>query len=404
MSGAHSISSELIPPERFGVTYRLLASSLDDARAFAEAIAVENTVEIPRDIVPAGYIEDTILGRVESVEPLESTQMSAGPTSSSAWRATLSFHIDSVGRELPQLLNVMFGNASILPGVKLLNIHLNDDVRERFPGARFGAAGVRALTNRARGGLLCAVIKPQGSSVKALAELCYQCARAGADLIKEDHGLANQDAAPLIERIDACAEEIERANEERAQEERERGEDPTRALYFASLGCHADAIRSTAYEAKARGADGVLLIPGLTGFDALQRLARDSEFALPIMAHPAFAGPYVLSPDTGISHRAFFGDLMRLAGADISVFPNWGGRFGFTQAECAEIIAGCRDLQGLGRVILPSPGGGMSVERIPEMMRDYGPDTVYLLGGSLLRLGARLGEGIRELRAALDVV
>ena len=123
----------LIPSDRFSVTYRFLASSLDDACAFAESIAVSNTVEIPRDIVPVGYIEDTILGRVESVEPLESTQKSTELTSSSAWRATLSFHIDSVGRELPQLLNVMFGNASMLRGVKLLDIHLNDDVRERFP-------------------------------------------------------------------------------------------------------------------------------------------------------------------------------------------------------------------------------------------------------------------------------
>ena len=51
---------------------------------------------------------------------------------------------------------------------------------------------------------------------------------------------------------------------------------------------------------------------------------------------------------------------------------------------------------------MPSPGGGMSVDRIPEMMEVYGPDCVYLLGGSLLRLGDQIGEGIRATRLALD--
>lgn len=145
------------------------------------------------------------------------------------------------------------------------------------------------------------------------------------------------------------------------------------------------------------------MLPGLLGFDALQRLACDKHFALPIMAHPSFAGPYVLSEDTGFSHGVFFGDLMRLAGADISVFPNWGGRFGFSQNEYASIVQACHTSQGYGRPILPSHGGGMNATRIPEMMSSYGEDCVYLLGGSLLRLDDQLGEGIQEIRKALDI-
>jgi ribulose-bisphosphate carboxylase large chain len=32
----------------------------------------------------------------------------------------------------------------------------------------------------------------------------------------------------------------------------------------------------------------------------------------------------------------------------------------------------------------------------------YGDDVVYLLGGSLLRYGDKIGEGIKDMRAALD--
>jgi ribulose-bisphosphate carboxylase large chain len=46
----------------------------------------------------------------------------------------------------------------------------------------------------------------------------------------------------------------------------------------------------------------------------------------------------------------------------------------------------------------------MSVERAADMARMYGEDVVYLLGGSLLRLGDRIGAGIAAMRAALDAV
>ncbi len=244
---------------------------------------------------------------------------------------------------------------------------------------------------------MCPVIKPQGSSAETLAQLCYLTAAAGADIIKEDHGLANQDAAPFKERVRACAAAVARANQERAG----RG-DPSRALYFANIGGHSDQVRDLAYYAKDAGASGVLLIPGLFGFDAMNRLAQDPDFGLPIMAHPSHLGPYVLSPDHGYGHGMLFGQLMRLAGADISVFPNFGGRFGFSQSECLEIVKSCKTGDGIGPSILPSPGGGMSIDRLPDMLANYGQDCVYLLGGSLLRFGTDIGDAIRDMRTALS--
>ena len=53
--------------QRFEVTYRLVAENLSKAKELADIITVEQTVEIPRDTVPSGYIEDEILGRVEDI-------------------------------------------------------------------------------------------------------------------------------------------------------------------------------------------------------------------------------------------------------------------------------------------------------------------------------------------------
>lgn len=373
--------------DRFEVTYRLLADDRNDAEGRAENIALEDTVEIPRDVVPHGYVEDVVLGRVEAV-----TQESEG-----IWLARISYHIDAVGCELPQLLNVVLGNASILAGVKAIAIAPNADIRARFPGARYGVSGLRTLTGRRSGGYVCPVIKPQGSSPEQLARLCYLTARAGADIVKEDHGLANQDAAPFRARVRLCADAVNRANAERA----DAGE-TTQSLYFANIGGHGDEVRELALHAQEAGAHGILLIPGLFGFDAMNRLAQDADFTLPIMAHPSHLGPYVLSPDFGYGHGMLFGDLMRLSGADISVFPNHGGRFGFSVDQCGEIVARCHAAEGPGRAILPSPGGGMSLDRLADMKRLYGEDCVYLLGGSLLRFGDNIGEAIGQMRAALD--
>ena len=373
--------------DRFEVTYRLVAENQADAMSLAEAIALEDTLEIPRDVVPKGYIEDVVLGRVEDSTHIQET----------VWHSRISYHIDAAGRELPQLINVILGNASILRGVKAIELTPNADLVERFPGARFGASGLRALTGRKTGGYVCPVIKPQGSDTETFAKLCYLTARAGADIIKEDHGLANQDASPLLDRIKTCAAAIAKANEERAAEG-----DTTQAIYLPNIGGHGDQVRDIAMYAKDAGARGILLIPGLFGFDAVNRLAQDPDFGLPIMAHPSHLGPYVLSPDHGYGHGMLFGQMMRLAGADISVFPNYGGRFGFTQAECLDIVSDCTRETGIGRPILPSPGGGMSIDRLPDMRALYGEDCVYLLGGSLLRYGDKIGDAIREMRAGLD--
>ena len=373
--------------DRFVVTYRIVAQDAADAMARAEAIALEDTVEIPRDVVPSGYVENTILGRVDNVAALDE----------GVWTAKVGYHVDAVGRELPQLLNVVLGNASILRGVKAIDIAPNADLTERFPGARFGKDGLRRLTGRTFGGYVCPVIKPQGTSSESLARLCYLTAVAGADIVKEDHGLSNQDAAPFKERVKVCAKAVADANQARADHG-----DTSQALYFVSIGGHGDQVRDLAYFAKDAGAAGILLIPGLFGFDAMNRLAQDPDFGLPIMAHPSHLGPYVLSPDHGYAHGMLFGQLMRAGGADISVFPNFGGRFGFSTDECREIALACRSEAGFGPAILPSPGGGMSIDRLADMMEFYGEDCVYLLGGSLLRYGENIGDAIRDMRSALS--
>jgi len=139
----------------------------------------------------------------------------------------------------------------------------------------------------------------------------------------------------------------------------------------------------------------LLIAPGLVGLDTMRQLANDDRIALPIMSHPALQGSFVTSPDNGISHLALFGQIARLAGADASIFPNYGGRFSFSREECQSIIEGTAAPMAHIKPIFPTPGGGMSLARVPEMRELYGRDVIFLVGGGLHRHGPDLVENCR---------
>jgi ribulose-bisphosphate carboxylase large chain len=367
---------------RFRVRYRIRAADERDARERAAGVALEQTVEVPDDVVPDGVIRDEIVGRVETLAPV----------GEGAFEAMISYSPDSAGGEVVQLVNVIFGNSSIQQGIRVVGFDPGPVLRARFAGARFGVAGLRRLVRRPRGGLVSPVIKPQGSSPAELAAIAARCVAGGADIIKDDHGLANQPMAPFRDRLRAVADAVAEANARHG----------TSARYFVNVTGHTGNPVAEAFAAKEAGAGGVLLMPGLVGFGLVQTLSADPGFGLPIMTHPSFTGAFVLSPDHGLTHALMYGVLQRLAGSDISVFPNVGGRFGFTAEDCLSIAAACRDPDGIGAPMLPSPGGGMSVERAGDMAAMYGEDVVYLLGGSLLRHRDRIGDAVRAMREAID--
>lgn len=365
---------------RFHVTYRIAAGDAAEARARALGIAYEQTVEVPPDVVPPGPIAEEIVGRLEEF----------GAEGEGAFRAVISYSPGSAGEDVVQFLNVVFGNSSIQRGIRVTAVDPGAAMRRRLPGARFGVGGLRRLAGRPSGGLIAPVLKPQGLDPATLARIAYRCAQGGADIVKEDHGLGDLPSAPFRARVEAVTAALARAAQEAGR----------RPLYFAVL--PGRRTEEAIAFAKAAGVDGLILMPGLHGWGLAARIAADDALAMPVMAHPSFTGAFVASPEAGIAHGVLYGTLQRLAGADISVFPNVGGRFGFSAGDCRAIAAACLDPAGPGLPILPSPGGGMGVDRAGEMRAMFGEDVCYLIGGSLLRHGERIGEEIARMRRALD--
>lgn len=351
---------------RFIVTYRIRAQSLGAARERADDLAVEQTVEIPREIVPAGYVEDEILGRVERVEPI-----GAG---GELFSVDISYSPADVGADFLQLLNVVFGNSSIKTGIRVEHLRLDPELGEMLSGPRFGHDGLRALLGVPEGPLLMSAIKPVGLSTAQLADIAYRFALGGMDMVKDDHGLVDQTSSPFKERVRACVNAVARANAKTGR----------RTIFIPNITGSAKGLVERAYFAKQAGAGGVMIAPALQGYAAVKELADDAAFNLPIISHPSFSGANVIAPDNGFSHAFYYGQLQRLMGVDAVVYPNFGGRFGFSVAECRAIVEGCSTEFGGLRAALPAPGGGMSIEKAPEMAAVYGENVIYLVGGALL--------------------
>jgi S-methyl-5-thioribulose 1-phosphate isomerase len=367
--------------ERFSVTY-LLTGSEDEARALAEVIKIEQSVEFPAALIPDGDIRDHLVGRVEALR-------AAGE---GRYYATISFAVESAGRELTQLLNMMWGTGSLLSNLKVDRVKLPDSLLDAYRGPRFGTQGFREILQVFDRPLLCTAIKPMGLSPADLAEMAYRCALGGIDIIKDDHGITDQLFCPFEERVARVAEAVARAN-------RETG---LHCVYAANITGPADRIIERALYARKAGATALLISPALTGFDAMRLVADDDRIALPVLSHPAHTGHYVVSPTHGFSYYSFYGQIQRLAGADASIYVNSGGRFDVTADDCKWAARGCRDRMGHLKPILPLPGGGMTPERIPALLEMYGVDAIFLVGGGLHARGGDLVENARRVVQAVQ--
>jgi len=371
-----AVQAQPVDP-RLRVTYRLGGSDATVAAKIAREIALEQTVELPEGTFDA-RIEHEVVGRVESVG-------NCGP---SACQAVISFALETVGDEIPQLLSVLFGNISLKRSICIVDIEWPDPLLRRFAGPSHGIEGLRVLCGvDEKRPLLCSALKPMGLSARDLARRCHDFALGGIDLIKDDHGLADPMSAPFAERVHRCQEAISLA--------RARG--GVHGLYFPNVTGRISELEQRVELAVDAGCQGVLISPLVVGPDSVRWIVE--RFGVAVLAHPALSGAY-FHPDHGIRAEILLGEIFRIAGSDGVIYPNCGGRFPLTESTCRAINDRLRRPLGALRPSFPIPAGGIDVERVPHWVREYGPETIFLIGGSLYARGD-LVRGSAELLQAV---
>lgn len=359
------------------VHYALAFAAGESAQARAAAIAREQTVEIPGNVA-AAEVERRTIGVVAAVEELSPRR--ALVAIEYPWRELVT--------DLPQLLNLLYGNVSLQRGVRIAGIDWPAELLGRFPGPARGVAGLRDLVGARGRPLLAGALKPVGLDVPALARLAADCARGGLDLVKDDHSLTDQPRAPFRDRVLAVAEHVARANRQSGHT----------CLYVPNLTGPVDLLAERLDDLRDAGVRAAMVAPLLVGLDTVRSLAVSAGVAL--VGHPAFAGSLV-APRQGFAPELLFGDLFRLAGCDAVIYPNAGGRFPFSLRDCRAIQR---------RLLVPLAGmapafamvaGGIDAAKLAHWLPQYATDTIFLVGGSLLGrpdLAAAAG----ELRALVE--
>lgn len=364
--------------DRIIATYLLSRPAAEAARA-ARLVAIEQTVEVPESLITPD-IESRVVGKVLSVDAV-------GPE---LHRARISYDAALSGFELPRLLNLVYGNVSIQNGIRLVDLEIPESFLARFKGPNFGIGGLRRLLKVHGRPLLATALKPNGASTEEFERLAGDFARGGGDLLKDDQNLCDADLAAFAERVRRVQAAVSEANAKTGRN----------ALYCPILCGPADELEARVAAVLGAGCAGVLAPPFLLGLDTVRMLA--AKHGLLVMAHPSFTGTFFSDRSHGMTPGLLLGTLFRLAGCDVSIFPNPGGRFGFTKEECADLSARLTGPLGCLAPSFPAPAGGMTFENLPEMARDYGTDSVFLVGGGLLAHSKSVYDGTRAFLDSIE--
>jgi len=339
--------------DRCSVTYHVRSGSAA-IEARAAAIAVEQSVEMPLAGIDDAAVLSDIVGKVEQIDDL------GGGT----FRVRIGLAAATIGDDPGQWLNMLFGNTSLHDDVILRDAV----IPERFRPAAGGTPRLRQRLGIPQRAFTGSALKPQGLQPERLAQLAERMALGQLDFIKDDHGLADQTYSPFAVRVPLIAAAVARAVRCTGHQTR----------YIPSLTGDLDQLRTQAGIARDCGLDCMMVVPMIAGFAATRTLTRSFP-EVTFFAHPAMGGAARIAPELLI------GKLFPALGCGAVIFPTYGGRFGYSPATCRELVTNARPA-------LAVPAGGITLNRVGELLDFYGPDTMLLIGGNLLLAGERITE------------
>jgi len=373
-------------------TYRLHDEKADFGKK-AQSIAVGLTVGSWTDLPEARKAGmEKHLGRVVSVTEVPAAD---SPTGERYADIVIDYPDINFSRDIPALLVTVFGKLSMDGRIKLIDIGFSDDFLSAFPGPKFGIEGVRRLLGVHDRPLLMSIFKSViGHDLDDLREQFLLQALGGVDLIKDDEILFENPLTPLEKRVETCMAAAAEAKGSTGQE----------LLYAVNLTGPTFKLAENAKRAIRAGANALLFNVFAYGFDALAELARDPEINVPIAAHPAISGAIYPSRYYGIAAPLLLGKLMRLAGADLVLFPSPYGSVVMPGEETKAVRDALTGSELKLRRSFPVPSAGIHPGLVPLLHRDFGLDVVVNAGGGIHGHPLGTSAGGRAFRQAIDAV
>ncbi|WP_100407044.1 2,3-diketo-5-methylthiopentyl-1-phosphate enolase [Bacillus solitudinis] len=335
-------------------------------------------------------------GSVVSVKevPADEAFLKANPTGKSGL-VSISYPSENFSADLPAILTTTFGKLSLDGDIKLIDLDFSEELKRQFPGPRHGIEGIRELTGVYDRPLLMSIFKAAiGRPLDSLHEQMLVQALGGVDFVKDDEILFENNLTPLEQRVPIGLAAI-------AEAAMETGHQP---LYAVNITGKTFELKDRAKQAIELGAPALLFNVFAYGLDVLQALRDDKEIDVPILAHPAVAGALTMSPKHGFSNQLLLGKLLRMAGADLVLFPSPYGSVAMDKSETLAITEELRKEDAQFKPVLPVPSAGIHPGMTELLIRDFGIDSVINAGGGIHGHPEGAAKGGEAFRDAIDGV
>lgn len=297
---------------------------------------------------------------------------------------------------LSNLLNVIAGephHLGMLTAIKLLDFCLPDsELRRLFTGPRFGLTKLRQLLDVPARPLLCAPVKPAtGLLPEEFAQLAYEAAAGGADIIKDDELYFGLPYAPLPDRMRLAVASVRRAEDETGDKK----------LYIANICGDLENLDSNLELAERMGADGVLVCPAIMGPSIVPYVRNRTN--LIVLSHNAMVTTMTRVPGFGIT-LGLWSRISKLSGADIIVMPTPYGTFGVSEAEFRDAYEQAARAEA-GPGALPGFAGGktmLSVSQFAAKLKSA--DFAVVVGAALFEHPLGVKAGAASIRRACEQI
>jgi 2,3-diketo-5-methylthiopentyl-1-phosphate enolase len=152
------------------------------------------------------------------------------------------------------------------------------------------------------------------------------------------------------------------------------------------------------------GANALLFNVFAYGLDVLQALVEDPEITVPILAHPAVSGALTSSPFYGFRTALLLGKLLRIAGADLVLFPSPYGSVALPKEETQQLAFELKRKDLPLKPAFPVPSAGIHPGLVPRLVEDFGIDSVINAGGGVHGHPGGAVSGGKAFRQAIEAV
>lgn len=389
---------EAIEKERFIIaTYYCAAKRTTNMVKFAAALAIEQTcgtwLKVPGE---TPEVRERAIGRVIGVFETPAYQIGIpADVTDRHFIIRIAYPWHNFGAQFSMMLSTVIGNISSSGKVKLIDLEFPKSFLANFQGPKFGVSGMRELLNVPIRPLLNNMIKPCiGLTPEKTAELAYEAAVGGVDVIKDDELVCDPPFCRLEDRVKAVMKAVKAADEVKGE----------KTLYAFNITAPAMQMRENAYRALEAGANALMINYASCGLDTTRLITEDPNINVPILAHSDYTGAQYASEWSGVATTLIGAKLPRLAGLDMIISLSPYGKFPMLMDTF--VNCGFQMLAPMGEIeaAFPMPGGGTTQGHIEDVMKKFGNDVMIAAGGAIHGHPMGPAAGARAFRQGIDAV